>query len=654
MAFSEDIIGNADAGGCQHPLLAVIEREADPHPGRPEEGSKTGAYGRPDLAEPGAEDFLLPQANKLGMKPDRKLVNERLAVGARNIHVTKFSAAKRGSRRFELERDAQASCKKVHGAGWKYRKRLVAVHQLASGTGHRAIASANHDDVAVPGKRRVKRVLDFFACDHGHHHLMARLLHRFAQACGEHCKVECAQRSAFTVKDYLEAHRLQISRLDLWENQARRRGALAKLNALTLRIVPVRLSERLIFFESEPDRRWPRCRVVKVTSGPPLRKFGSGRDRAKEHAQGEFNMIRNLLATTAIATLIATGAAVAQTTAPAPAADAPMEAAPQPQVKHAEGHLASNLIGETVYNGSGEGAENIGEVKDLVLDSEGNIQAIVVGVGGFLGIGEKQVALQYDLVEWTEMDGEEYIVVETTREALEAQQEFDLAAYEMQPADAEVGNTQPATAEDLAAAPVADDEAGMTGDTAAPTDDMAAAPAPAGDDMAATEEAAPADDMAATEEAAPADDMAASEEVAPAGEETAAAPADDTMTETDETQTSAIDRSSLNEVQVGDISADDFVGTTVYGANDENIGEIGDVILSDDGQVEAVIIDVGGFLGIGEKEVAVSMDNLAFLSDADGEYYLYTTFTQEQLEAQAAYDEGSFAENRDDQLLTVQ
>ncbi|MGQ2904274.1 PRC-barrel domain-containing protein [Neoaquamicrobium sediminum] len=413
------------------------------------------------------------------------------------------------------------------------------------------------------------------------------------------------------------------------------------------------MGDRLIFFESEPDRRWPRCRVVKVTSGPPLRKFGSGRDRAKEHAQGEFNMIRNLLATTAIATLIATGAAVAQTTAPS--ADAPMEAAPQPQVKHAEGHLASNLIGETVYNGSGEGAENIGEVKDLVLDSEGNIQAIVVGVGGFLGIGEKQVALQYDLVEWTEMDGEEYIVVETTREALEAQQEFDLAAYEMQPADAEVGNTQPATAEDLAAAPVADDEAGMTDDMAAAPANDATAPA---DDMAAApaneETAAPADNMAATEEAAPADDMAASEEAAPAGEETAAAPADDTMTETDETQTSAIDRSSLNEVQVGDISADDFVGTTVYGANDENIGEIGDIILSDDGQVEAVIIDVGGFLGIGEKEVAVSMDNLAFLTDADGEYYLYTTFTQEQLEAQAAYDEGSFAENRDEQLLTVQ
>jgi sporulation protein YlmC with PRC-barrel domain len=345
-------------------------------------------------------------------------------------------------------------------------------------------------------------------------------------------------------------------------------------------------------------------------------------------------MIRNLLATTAIATLVATGGAMAQTTTP-PASDAPMEAAPQPQVKHAEGYLASKLIGETVYNGSGEGAENIGEVKDLVLDAEGNVQAIVVGVGGFLGIGAKQVALQYDLVEWAEMEGEEYIVVETTREALEAQEEFDLTAFEMQPADAEVGNTQPATAEDLAAAP-APAEGEMSDDTAAaPTD---SAPAPADDTAAAP--TAPADDgMAATEEAAPAD-------------ETAAAPTDEPAA-ADETETSAIDRSTLTEVPIGDIRSEDFVGTTVYGANDENIGEIGDVVLGEGDAIEAVIIDVGGFLGIGEKEVAVSMDNLAFMSDADGEYYLYTTFTQEQLEAQAAYDEATFAENRDDQLLTT-
>lgn len=53
-------------------------------------------------------------------------------------------------------------------------------------------------------------------------------------------------------------------------------------------------------------------------------------------------------------------------------------------------------------------------------------------------------------------------------------------------------------------------------------------------------------------------------------------------------------------------------GTRVYGANNENIGEINDVLISRSGQVAAVIIGVGGFLGIGEKDVAVPMSLLLF------------------------------------------
>jgi len=53
-------------------------------------------------------------------------------------------------------------------------------------------------------------------------------------------------------------------------------------------------------------------------------------------------------------------------------------------------------------------------------------------------------------------------------------------------------------------------------------------------------------------------------------------------------------------------------GTRVYGANNENIGEINDVLISRSGQVAAVIIGVGGFLGIGEKDVAVPMSMLVF------------------------------------------
>ncbi|MFL5132390.1 MAG: PRC-barrel domain-containing protein [Microvirga sp.] len=53
-------------------------------------------------------------------------------------------------------------------------------------------------------------------------------------------------------------------------------------------------------------------------------------------------------------------------------------------------------------------------------------------------------------------------------------------------------------------------------------------------------------------------------------------------------------------------------GTRVYGANNENIGEINDVLINRSGQVVAVIIGVGGFLGIGEKDVAVPMSMLLF------------------------------------------
>ena len=350
-------------------------------------------------------------------------------------------------------------------------------------------------------------------------------------------------------------------------------------------------------------------------------------------------MIRNLLATTAIATIVATGA-YAQTTTPTttqdPAATTTTQAPAAPQqvemVKRADGFLANNLIGQSVYNGIGDDAENIGSINDLVISPEGDVQAVVIGVGGFLGIGQKDVAIEYDLVSWQERDGQEWLVVETTADALKAQEEFDTAAYEPQPADADVKETKPATAEDLAKAPVekADEEMAEAPAEEPMTEEQAAAP---------TEEPAAEEDKDKMAEAPAAEDKAV--------EETAEAPA------TDDTKTAAIDRESLTEKPLGDISAEDFIGTTVYGANDENVGEIGDVVLTEDGKVDAVIVDVGGFLGIGEKEVAVGMDNLKFLSDEDGELYLYTDFTEEQLEAQAEYDESSYAENRDEMRMNV-
>jgi sporulation protein YlmC with PRC-barrel domain len=128
---------------------------------------------------------------------------------------------------------------------------------------------------------------------------------------------------------------------------------------------------------------------------------------------------------------------------------------------------------------------------------------------------------------------------------------------------------------------------------------------------------------------------------------------DQSATGTDTTTTAAIDRSQLTEIPAGELRTEELAGTTVYGAEDANVGEIGDVVMTQDGKVDAVIIDVGGFLGVGEKEVAVGMDNLAFMTDKDGNKYLYTNFTKEQLDAAPAYDESTWAEKRDEQRMTV-
>jgi sporulation protein YlmC with PRC-barrel domain len=340
-------------------------------------------------------------------------------------------------------------------------------------------------------------------------------------------------------------------------------------------------------------------------------------------------MIRNLLATTAVAALLTTGALAQDATQPAPAAPSATETAPAGEapaaVQPASGHLATNLIGETVYNGTGDQAENIGDVNDLVVSDSGMIEAVVVGVGGFLGIGEKNVALDYKQMKWAEQNGDEWLVVETSKEALEALPDFDRTPFEPTP---------PATATDTTGTAPADQTA-MTPAPApaepAPADQAAQAPAPA--------EPAPADQTAQAP-AAPAD-------------QTAQAPAAQAPAATDTTTTGAIDKSTLNPFDTSNVRAEDLVGTTVYGANDENVGEIGDVVMTQDGKVDAIIIDVGGFLGMGEKEVAIGMDNLSFLTDKDGNKYLYTNLTKEQLEAQAAYDKSTWAEQRDAQRMVV-
>jgi sporulation protein YlmC with PRC-barrel domain len=61
------------------------------------------------------------------------------------------------------------------------------------------------------------------------------------------------------------------------------------------------------------------------------------------------------------------------------------------------GWRASKMAGLSVYNDSNE---SVGAINDLLMDKGGNIKAVVIGVGGFLGVGEHLVAVPYDKVKF--------------------------------------------------------------------------------------------------------------------------------------------------------------------------------------------------------------------------------------------------------------
>jgi sporulation protein YlmC with PRC-barrel domain len=70
---------------------------------------------------------------------------------------------------------------------------------------------------------------------------------------------------------------------------------------------------------------------------------------------------------------------------------------------------------QNVYDASDNA---IGEISDVLLDKDGHITAIMLSVGGFLGLGAKYVSVPFNALHMTEKDGKEYLVMDTTKEAL--------------------------------------------------------------------------------------------------------------------------------------------------------------------------------------------------------------------------------------------
>lgn len=267
--------------------------------------------------------------------------------------------------------------------------------------------------------------------------------------------------------------------------------------------------------------------------------------------------------------------------------------------------LGSDLMDRPVYRGDDTGTaqlpgnvqddwDEIGEVADFVLSPEGEIRAVVLDIGGFLGMGEHPVAVDMSALTFGQGDGGDgFILVRTDQATLEQAPAFEgMAGDDTDMTDA--GESGTGTVQN---ANSADRVGNVPTDTPEPTSDTAGGSGMAGQDTAAMDE---------TERRA----------------RTGMMPV----------------RDGYVSAEPQDLTAEALTGAPLYGSNDEDIGEVSEILLADDGKVQSVIVDVGGFLGLGEKPVELQLEDLSILREEAGTSVVtYVSMTQDELEAMPEY-----------------
>ncbi|MBS0526507.1 MAG: PRC-barrel domain-containing protein [Proteobacteria bacterium] len=265
-------------------------------------------------------------------------------------------------------------------------------------------------------------------------------------------------------------------------------------------------------------------------------------------------VLRHALLAAVIGSLAAAGAVQAQTPSTAPGqstvriADRDMAAAPLAAD-------AKKLIGRSVKNNDDD---TIGKIESVYLDANGKVDSVIVGVGGFLGVGER-----YARLHWKDLkisNNGEKVVVDMTKDQLKA-----IAPYKYKD-QAERGQVF--------------NDHGVWKDSRAAADARAA------------------------------------------GAGTAAADNHDRAT-ADKRADNASSTSTGDFNAQGDVSANAIIGTKVKNANKDTVGSVEDLYVDGSGNIKTVVLSVGGFLGVGSKDVAVKWSDLK--QTRDGRSVVLTT-----------------------------
>jgi len=262
---------------------------------------------------------------------------------------------------------------------------------------------------------------------------------------------------------------------------------------------------------------------------------------------------------------------------PDPAATATPDLVPSGYTIANSDALASRVINAKVYAGPNADAAEVGYVKDLVLGASGQISAVVLGIGGFLGAGEKNVAVAYSQIQWAlASDGSVRGVLSSTKDALAAAPDFKFPDYTVIAQASSASAAQTSSAASVA----------VTSSSSAP-------------------------------------------------------------------QPGDVDMTTLKPLDVASLKAEDLKGIDVISPTGQKLGDIDDFVLTGDGKIDAVIVEFGGFIGIGTKHVAIAYDGLKFMVGPSNERYLVVNVTKDQLNAQPDYNKDDYATNRDKERLVL-
>jgi sporulation protein YlmC with PRC-barrel domain len=268
-------------------------------------------------------------------------------------------------------------------------------------------------------------------------------------------------------------------------------------------------------------------------------------------------------------------------------ANAPVQLA---QEQNAAGEVdAGSLIGQEVVDANGD---KVGDIDSVMVDESGKVTSVVVDVSGWLE-SEKLIALKWSDLQ---MGEDNKIVTSMTKEAAESAEAYAYTDENLR------GQVMTESGERYAAGETPAEETQDT--TTAETTDTDA-------DAAATGAAAGAATGAATTADADAQvDAQADAQVEDAG---AVVNAD------------------------GSLNASKLIGLDVESPEDEKVGDIGEVVLDKEGQVQGVVVDVGGFLGIGSRPVLLDWKDVN-LASQDGQDRAVINLSKEKLEQMPAYE----------------